>query len=77
VDFGLELLLALRFRNEVDLDVGVRDAADVHGRQIATLNDLDDEEAIREVILNLEFKLFFKMGHSRPLFSLFFSFQHS
>ncbi|TNN30168.1 hypothetical protein EYF80_059684 [Liparis tanakae] len=39
LDFGLELLLLVR--QHVDLDVGVRGAAQVHGRQVLSLEDAD------------------------------------
>ena len=37
VNLGLELLLSLRFRDEVDFHVRVRHAADVHGRKVGGL----------------------------------------
>lgn len=41
VDLGLKLLLFVR--QQVDLDIGVRRAAHVHGRQLCSLDDPHDE----------------------------------
>lgn len=41
VDLGFELLLLVR--QQVDLHVGVRCAAHVHGRQLCSLDDPHDE----------------------------------
>ena len=47
VDLRLELLLAFRFRNEVDFDVRVRDAADVHRGKVASLQGKEKREEFR------------------------------
>ena len=53
----LGFLFPLLLRQQVDLDVGVGGAADVHGRQVAALQDVDDQHALGEVVLNLKFKV--------------------
>ena len=46
VNFGLKLFLPLGLRDQVDLDVGVRQAAHVHGWKLNGLDNLNQDKMI-------------------------------
>lgn len=63
-----KLLLTFRFRNEIDLDVGIRYTADVHGRKVCRLHDLHDQRLGVEVVFELVLKL--TLSYKRALFQI-------
>ena len=51
VNFGLKLFLPLGLRDQVDLDIGVRQAAHVHGWKLNGLDNLNQDKMIGIVSL--------------------------
>ena len=52
VDFGL--IFPFPFWQQIQFDIWIRGASNVHGRQVFALDDMNSEDARGEVIFHLE-----------------------